>query len=590
VNLKLLFSAFIFSLILETHGSTEIPFVTLADRWRIESAGHVRPRLNLNSQTIFKLKKFRQTTYWDIEGASLSESVMQKVFELDWNQTSFQQEKMTFLEFKEKEYESYLFREKDFRYTLPFAGLKGWWGLNHPPVEKLESPLSAYHPEFRKKFDLNQDHAFYDPRFQLNLDKLTGTELTFGNRLDLLKNGDSFREKLELISRTKKRLWVTSLVFFCDESSSQLIDAMAKKSKMGVDVKLIVESYSSRILLTGCIRRMREKGIDVLVISESLNPETFRKVSHSKFWIRDGEEAIMGGQNIMDSENLSTGLDDKARDTDVHIKSGPAVTDLDLKYAEIWEMRRKKMNRKIPVSTLSELKLRYQKEVLNHQRGSNFYSEVLRDPLKRNQGVCRVISQGPGKSRATIVPAISSFVRSSSDFIYLTSPKIKYESGEPAESYEAGPIFEALIERGSNGVRIDLITNGVDAFAGDLTRLSRKLAERSRDNDHLFGERLGWGVSDLLAQAFTKKKVLRSARDLRGSSEWFHVWNYFRFSHQKVHLFDRRVIGIGSFNLDAHSTEGNRETEIFCMDEHLLQQSEVMAVQDLVNSVPVRRD
>ena len=49
------------------------------------------------------------------------------------------------------------------------------------------------------------------------------------------------------------------------------------------------------------------------------------------------------------------------------------------------------------------------------------------------------------------------------------------------------------------------------------------------------------------------------------------------------------MVGVGSFNLDGHSANGNRETELFCMDDSLIAQTETMLAIDLANSTPIRK-
>src|ERR1035437_3433107 len=89
-------------------------------------------------------------------------------------------------------------------------------------------------------------------------------------------------------------------------------------------------------LFRSCANRLRNGGVDVVLVGDQLKLKSLLAFFHVKLWIRDGEEAIVGGQNIVRYENNSTGFNNLNRDTDVLVQ-GPAVTDFLHEYLDLWK-------------------------------------------------------------------------------------------------------------------------------------------------------------------------------------------------------------------------------------------------------------
>jgi len=132
-----------------------------------------------------------------------------------------------------------------------------------------------------------------------------------------------------------------------------------------------------------------------MTIFESVRPKTVSHLTHNKFWIFDHHQAILGGQNIMDSENLGTGLNEGARDTEVYI-DGPVATDLSLTFARIWEKNRTRNHTSLAVAAEQYAKV-MDEEKSSGKRGRDHYQRVLTNSESLNNGVCRVLSQEPGE-------------------------------------------------------------------------------------------------------------------------------------------------------------------------------------------------
>lgn len=512
----------------------------------------------------------------------LPEDVLRRLFTFRWDPA--REGGISFLEHQETRFRNYGLA-RDRRYLFPFPRVKGWTGLDHPPIRAISQPLSDFHPLLGGPLP-GGDHPYYHADFQRALDAMSGTELTAGNRVDLLKNRDSYLRKLDLIRRAKRRLWVTNMVFYCDASSTALADAMAERAAAGVDVRLIIEGLYAATVMKGCLEAIRAKGIDVLPLVESEHPATLTRITHSKFWVRDGEEAIVGGQNILDDENLSDGMDDGYRDTDAWIHAGPAVTDLDSRFAGIWT-RNRKGDDPAMAEAIREIGIKLQSERTGGLRGEAVLSR-LGDPSKRSQGLCRMLSQEPNGKAYSIAAVLKSLLDQVRDLAIVTTPRMKYDPAKKPESTRVGPIYAAIVAAAERGARIDVVTNGPEGMGGATTSKFRALAAVARSHGRTAIERFWLDFADDLGRA-TSSGSFRAAEALNRQGANIHAWNYFRYAHQKIHFLDRRMVGVGSFNLDGHSANGNRETELFCMDDSLIGQAETMLTIDLANSTPIRK-
>ncbi len=525
--------------------------------------------------------------YWDSE-AALPDDVLQALFTFQEDKFMDREGKRTFASAKENYYSHLRFSTSKNTYELPFDNLRGWGSLNHPPIRTLASQPGKYLEGMDTFPDRSRDeHIFFDEEFQRKIDRVSQTELTAGNELDLLPGRDAYEAKLALIKSTKKFLWVQNMVFFCDPDSEVLLNAMIGRAQAGVEVRVVLEGLWMRLVGSGCVKKMRDGGINVLLIADSVK-HLIIGVTHTKFWVRDGEEAIFGGKNIFAAEDIGDGFNDGYRDTDAHVKSGPAITDIMAAYVATWEAEHSKTAK--PISDYTPIiQARMADERAQGVRGVSVYQNILRDPSRRMNGVCRVLSQSRGAKTETISPVLREFAANSSERILLTTPSIRFSSDLSGKKMMGDYFFqEVRTAANDRGARVDLLTNSMDALGGDTSKFTRHFASWLRERGQNGLEQIINQLSYALGEISDKKNE-KMVRDFVQMSPNIHAWRYFRYTHQKVHMFDRRVVGIGSFNLDTFSGSKNHEGEMFCMDQHLIDQAEAAFTRDVVNATPVVR-
>ena len=509
----------------------------------------------------------------------------QDLFYLDVNQFIQTMNATDFLDAKVKFYSKLFFNYKTQLNEAPYHYLSGWLSLNHPPIKKIVLPLGNYTKMFSETSFRSDVSTYFSPAFQNKLDQETGTELTFGNKLTTLFNGNSIKEKTRLVNDAKHYVFGAVMAMVCDPSSEEFVQALINKAQSGIPVTIIMEHFYMGIIFKNCTNRLRNGGVDIVLVDDKLKLRSLFTFFHAKFWVRDGEEVIVGGQNIVEYENNSTGFNQLNRDTDLLIQ-GPATTDFVSEYLSIWEEHARKRNQ-----SLESYKLEVQKakeaQRIAHTRGADFYEERLGNQSTRMLGVCRTLVQGPYNRNLSIAQVLRHHIEESQHSIILTSPSLEFDLHKKRFN-ERNQLISALRASANRGVNTELILNGVEGGDGEFTEAFRKMMvnafESGRNFSYHFWKTLLGRSPEKVAQE--QRKYLREFQTTPGMRAWTH----FNYMHAKQAYFDRIVTSISSVNLDTASLERNYEAGALCMDENLSQQMEVQLTLDLVNSVPVTTD
>jgi len=490
-----------------------------------------------------------------------------------------------FVSAKKKYYRSQTFNNSTQRFSRSYVYPSDWHSLNHNPIRKINLPTQVYGQQF-EPLDAKsiEQSPLVDPSFHRNLDAVTGTEMTAGNKLRLLNNGEvSFREKIRMVKESKFFFHAVVMVQYCDESSSEIVDAMIERARAGVDVRLITESVWTKLILKKCLAKLRNGGVKVTLGKGFFNPRTMFTVHHTKFWIRDGKEAIMGGQNMHDFENSSNGFNNHTRDKDVHV-TGPAVTDMMREYVRIWNHEQKRVDPSMS-QYLEVVKQKEASERARGLRGTELYDQWLNRPAGEIPGVCRVMVQG---SKTSDTPGIISkayieIMKNAKYSMIINSPTFRYKE-DSDNALDNSQIIKAILAGSKRGVNVDIISNGLDGGWGEAGHQLRLLANDLRRKGRVGLASLIEKMDKLVATFIGRSNRKNLANAVKGTD--VDVWLYFNHIHSKQMSFDHIMTSTGSFNLDQHSHK-NHESTMICLDKQLADQSLVSFVTDIVNSTPV---
>jgi len=164
-----------------------------------------------------------------------------------------------------------------------------------------------------------------------------------GNTARLLINGEaSFSERLALVDSAEESIWVQALIFEADTIGSALARRLIERKREDpeLDVRVIVDAYANiqNYDAQSLYFEMMDAGIAIqgyepfyLEWINEIDTEDWtagNKRYHEKYFIVDGERAIVGGMNVGDE--YARLADDPLRvwrDQDVYLE-GPVVDDI----------------------------------------------------------------------------------------------------------------------------------------------------------------------------------------------------------------------------------------------------------------------
>ncbi|WPU63231.1 phospholipase D-like domain-containing protein [Peredibacter starrii] len=521
---------------------------------------------------------------------------LQDMFVLNSEAYIKSQNAKTFNEAKRTQYSKYIFNHKKLTHQKTTPAMKEWGGLTHPPVKKLTMPLHKYDENFGAIDYRKISSPYFNPALQLDIDQVSRSELSFGNTVKALADHDAFLAKKRLIKNATTTIFMSSLVFVCDKSTRELVELLIDKHHEGVDVKIIADGTVGKILgHRECFELMRNAGINVIETKDFFKHK-LKAIYHTKTLVVDFREAIAGGQNMLDADNLSRGTDFQNRDIDLYIK-GPMVSDVTKQFLENWAYQ-VSLNPEHPLLLGYEFYLKQQMKLEREQglRGQNLYARILNNPETRMKGVCRFIKQAPYEDRHTIGKAYLKLLPLVNKHLVITDP-VK------SDTYTPDPLKASITDKLDNfdmfnqlhlatqslarkGKKIDYITTNINMAGNENVAMM---------NDRI-KEQLGMG-KDMAANISLLKIVLTN--DYFGIphyenllKDWYphksvHIWKHLSFMHSKIFYFDRVVSSVGSLNFQHNATDQAYESTTICMDEKLNAELDQILVQDMANSIPL---
>jgi phosphatidylserine/phosphatidylglycerophosphate/cardiolipin synthase-like enzyme len=522
--------------------------------------------------------------------------ILQDMFSLNTDEFSRSQNSLTFNEAKRKQYSKFQFDKKGFFHYKTIPAMKEWGGLTHPPLKSISGPLEKFDSKFAAIDYKFVKSPYFSPILQLDIDKLTKSELTFGNKVIPLADRDVFEKKKQLIRNARESILMSSLVYVCDKGTKEIVNLLIKKHREGVDVRIITDGFIGKILgHTACLKTMRNAGIQV-VETKDFFKHKLKAIYHTKTLVTDFNEAVAGGHNMIDADNISRGTDFMNRDVDVYIK-GPMVTDIAKQFVENWAyqtlyVKGLKRLTKFENTVVSKLKQERQDGV----RGIEFYNQILSNPETRMNGVCRFIKQAPYQDRHSIGKAYLKLLDRVQRHLVITDPvKADTYVGKPTDapisemmdSFEMFNQLHVKVQRlAKRGLPIDYITTNINMAGNEnVAMMNERIKEQLDDGKKLLAN---WSLAKLVASNsyYGKPHYNNLMKDWMPFKN-VHVWKHMSFMHSKIFYFDRVVASIGSYNFQHNATDQAYESTAVCMDESLNRALDKILVQDMANSIPL---
>jgi cardiolipin synthase len=200
------------------------------------------------------------------------------------------------------------------RFVLNFFGPSAPYGLQTDPDAPLDSD------DFLNFLALITNGAIRD------------------SRLALLRNGEQFYPAmLDAIRGARRSINLETYEFLPGRITSEILDALTRKTREGVEVRIIVDAVGSFVTPDSLFRDFRAAG-GRMHWYHPVRWNTWQRIdnrTHRKLLTVDATLGFIGGAGIADQWLYSTAKEPAWRDTMFHVE-GPAVLGLVSTFSENW--------------------------------------------------------------------------------------------------------------------------------------------------------------------------------------------------------------------------------------------------------------
>lgn len=158
------------------------------------------------------------------------------------------------------------------------------------------------------------------------------------HRLALLRDGEqAFPAMLRAIAAARRTICLETYIFRDDRTGRRFGDALAERSRAGVEVNLLYDAWGSAVS-AGYIDALRAAGVRTLAFRPIDFSSPFEKVArrdHRKSLIVDSRVGFTGGMNIADDYASLADGGGGWRDTMLQL-AGPAAAELQYMFLRTW--------------------------------------------------------------------------------------------------------------------------------------------------------------------------------------------------------------------------------------------------------------
>ncbi len=222
--------------------------------------------------------------------------------------------------------------------------------------------------------------------------------LTTGNKIKIYNSGkETFEAIFDALANAKHHIHLEYYIFSNDTIGNKLKDLLIKKSKEGVEVRVIVDDVGSWSLSKKFISELKSNGVEIYSFMEVRFPRLTSRANfrnHRKILVIDGKVGFTGGINIAD--RYVEGAEGIGPWRDAHLKiTGDAVVCMQVIFAADWYF------------------------VIHENLSGRKYFP----PLTNARGVpVQVAASGPDSDWENIGQAIFAAIATAKRKVYLTTP------------------------------------------------------------------------------------------------------------------------------------------------------------------------
>jgi cardiolipin synthase len=209
---------------------------------------------------------------------------------------------------------------------------------NKPPRYPHRPPLPIIRRKLPMRYHMRHQFGVRDLAFLQTMHALTGSPMSEGNLVTILKNGiEIFPAMLTAIRDAKRTINLEFYIYWDGEIGRKFAEALAEKARAGVAVKVILDAVGSAQMSQSLINFMARNGIDV----EWYHPlrwytlSTLNHRTHRKLLVVDGRIGFSGGVGIADDWLGDADTKNHWRETVARVE-GPVVTQMQSAFMDNW--------------------------------------------------------------------------------------------------------------------------------------------------------------------------------------------------------------------------------------------------------------
>lgn len=395
--------------------------------------------------------------------------------------------------------------------------------------------------------DFSKNHKLTSSQYHQLLDNISQSQITKNNNIEFFPRGiDSYKKRWELLENAHKSIHLVSFSLMNDDTSKKLRDLLIRKLGEGVEVKLVFSDVALRTSASGYILRevvrkggelhrynnflegwvpnlTKRRPINQIVLNAKLK---LKKHFHEKYFVVDGESAILGGMN-WGTKYARGGEDPKAwRDSDLFLQ-GEVVHDIQAQFLKDffryrhWQETKAKNIFADYETVMRECDFRTTAYIKKEMPG--YFPQIK----NFSNASLRYIAHKPyDDNRLNLTNAMLASIKRANNFIYWGCHAIR-------------PPFivgEYLADAATRGVEVRLITNSRKSARGLMARGF-----------------LGWMYYE----------CTRHYRWLLERGVRIFEWQNKGAFHSKNIVIDDCLAAVGSYNVAPGSTYGHTESEVF---------------------------
>ena len=256
----------------------------------------------------------------------------------------------------------------------------------------------------------------------------SGAKYTTNNNVKVYVNGEEkFKQLIADIKNAKRYIHIEYYILKNDMLGKVIIEELTKKAKIGLEVRLLVDSMGSRKLTKKSTKKYMDAGGKFAIFFPGIVPHINTRINyrnHRKIVVIDGEHGYVGGFNVGEeyiSKDPEVGF---WRDTHVRI-DGEAVDDLNERFLLDWCYAA-------------------EEEIEDYDKYSSKSNKDVGDV-----GI-QIVTSGPDHKEQYIRNAYIKLINNAKENVYLETPYLVPDS----------PILESLKISALSGVDVRIIIPG----------------------------------------------------------------------------------------------------------------------------------